>query len=639
MVVLLLTGLVLGNIIIAGIEKRAFEQTLELSGWNLASYIAGLSKEPLIAKDWTQLDSIVNNIEKGEDIVYAVVRDTEGRPLTSQFASINYHSPRLNVVLSKFPKGISVEDILTKLGKHEPLLEVSVPIQVNPLEIGSVAVGLSKHRMYQQIFRTVVSVLALTLVFSTLLGYILFVISRKIIFNPILELSHAVSRLAASNIFQKTEINATGEVKILVDSFNKMIDDLNSVTVSKDYMDNIVESMINALIVLSPDEKIVRVNAATLTVLGYEEHELIGKEVSVIFSGAWSERFAFRKTVMLEGHINNIEELLCAKNSKEIPVLLSASIMRKGECVDGMVLVAQDISERKHAEKERQKSENQYRMIFQNIQDVFYQTDLDGNIVEISPSVYRYGGFQREELLGKPVTNVYADPREREKLLTLLSTRGEVSDDELQMKTKNGGMVLVSLSAHMLLDDARRPVGVEGILRDISERKKAEAALRLAMDELQSSNRELEEAIGRANAMTRQAEAASNNIAKSEFLANMSHEIRTPMNGVIGMTNLLLDTKLTNEQHEYAEIVRLSGENLLKLINDILDFSKMEAGKLTIEKINFDLRAMLDDFRVMIVVQARNKGLEFFCSVDPEVSFLPHRRSWPTAAGAIQPGG
>ena len=112
---------------------------------------------------------------------------------------------------------------------------------------------------------------------------------------------------------------------------------------------------------------------------------------------------------MLEGHINNIEELLCAKNSKEIPVLLSASIMRKGECVDGMVLVAQDIlcKTRKHAEKERQKSENQYRMIFQNIQDVFYQTDLDGNIVEISPSVYSYGGFQREELLGKPVTNVY----------------------------------------------------------------------------------------------------------------------------------------------------------------------------------------------------------------------------------------
>ncbi|MEI7953636.1 MAG: CHASE domain-containing protein [Verrucomicrobiota bacterium] len=240
--------------------------------------------------------------------------------------------------------------------------------------------------------------------------------------------------------------------------------------------------------------------------------------------------------------------------------------------------------------------------------DAIVMMDAEGHISYWNPAAERILGYTSSEVVGQDLHGLIVPARYRDGFHAGFprfqetghgAALGKTLDLEALHKDGQEIPVQISLSA-IETNGAWHSVG---ILRDTSERKLADEALR--------------QATARASEQAAKAELA--NHAKSEFLANMSHEIRTPMNGVIGMTEQLLDSALTGEQRHCAEVIRDSSEALLNLINGILDLSKIEAGKLDLEVLDFEISTVFNDLTRLFAQQASNKGLEFIASINPDV--------------------
>jgi len=277
--------------------------------------------------------------------------------------------------------------------------------------------------------------------------------------------------------------------------------------------------------------------------------------------------------------------------------------------------IARDITERKRAEEKIKAQFDFLQTLMETIPNPIFYKDVKGRYLGCNRAFADFLGWDREEIIGKTAYDIapleLADYYHQ--MDEILLQKSGVQRYEWKMRDCHGREREVIFHKAVYHGAEGGVGGIVGSIGDITALKEKER-------EIQDANRRLESAIGRAEELAAQAESA--NQAKSDFLANMSHEIRTPLNGALGMIGLLMDTPLDDEQRRYAEMARLSGDALLTLINDILDFSKIEAGKLDMEILDFNLRALLDDFAAMMAVRAHEKDLEFVCAAAPEVPAL-----------------
>ncbi|MBP8283293.1 MAG: response regulator [Chromatiaceae bacterium] len=278
---------------------------------------------------------------------------------------------------------------------------------------------------------------------------------------------------------------------------------------------------------------------------------------------------------------------------------LTESARREQEVQDKNRALEAEIAERLRAEAALAKGEREFRAIANYTYDWENWTDPQGRLLWVNPAVERLTGYRVEECLRMPdypLPMVY--PEDRPTLRQALENCGvsQGSDLEFRLVHKHGQVLWAALSWQPIYDTDGTCLGQRSSIRDVSERRRATEAMVAAKEAAEAANQ-----------------------AKSEFLASMSHEIRTPMNGVIGMTGLLLDTALNEEQREFVEIIRSSGDALLTVINDILDYSKIEANKMVLEVAGFDLRTTVEDVADILAQRAYEKGLEFTCLLPREI--------------------
>jgi len=348
------------------------------------------------------------------------------------------------------------------------------------------------------------------------------------------------------------------------------------------------------------DGTMTYVNEKFVEISGFEEHELLGQKHNLLNSNNQPKSYwqQMHQTV-IAGRVWHDEVRNRAKAGHYYWV--DTTIVPnydKNQNVIGFTSIRTDITEQKEnvdnlaIAKEQAEAAN-FALDQHSLVSI---AKLDGTILYVNEKFVEVSGYQQHELLGKKHSLLNSNNQTKSYWHDMHHTilAGHVWHDEVRNRAKNGHYYWVDTTIVPNYDKNKKVIGFTSIRTDITQQKDNLANLAIAKE---------------------QAEVASN--SKADFLANMSHEIRTPMNGVIGMTNLLLDSDLNTEQNKLANTVKSSAVGLLGIINDILDFSKVEAGKLDLELIPFNLGQMVGDTGTTMSYQAHQKGLHLICPATP----------------------
>ena len=353
----------------------------------------------------------------------------------------------------------------------------------------------------------------------------------------------------------------------------------NAVLRAKKEWEATFDKIPDLLILTDSDGTILRCNQSTIQKFQTTFQAIIGKPLSGFIDGGMIPAIEPGDESGIELQFAGISEWF----------KLTCFYVPLGGQENSLLYIFRDITRQKHDASEILRQKEFFEALFQYNPVAVVILDLEEKIRSINPAFEVLFGYAQSEVIGKKLDPLIADEnfQEERDLSKNVLENGAIRGLS-KKKRKDGTVVDVEYAGVPVIVEGRTQ-GILAIYYDVTE-------------------------LVQAKSLAEQADRA-----KSEFLANMSHEIRTPMNGIMGMLELLLDTPLNSEQKDYASTAHDSAEALLGILNDVLDFSKIEAGQLSIDEIEYDLRATVEGVAHTLVARAETKGLELACLIDKDV--------------------
>lgn len=518
---------------------------------------------------------------------------------------------------------------------YDGYVSSSEPIWLNGEHIGTIFVKSDLQALHTRTDRFV-AIVAVIILLSFIAVYLLASRLQRLISGPILALSQTAAAVSVEKDYSLRATKTTDdEVGSLVDRFNEMLariqeheaalrsarDELEirvdertselrkeiadrkqaerELEQRESFLDSLVKNTPVGIVAIGTDDSIQMCNPAFEKLFGYRLEDVLGKQLLPLLAPEKLEgEIKSHRDQLMRGRDAHYFGQRRRSDGHLVDVEVFATALFRDARQTGALLLYVDISEHKRAQQELKERESFLDSLVTNTPVGIAAIGRDDSIRMCNPTFERLFGYRQQDIIGKRLRAILAPPELRAEVDANAGDLwlGKTTHAVTKRMRSDGSLVDVEAFS-VPLGPREKPTGGLVLYHDITERKLAEEALVRAKEA---------------------AEAASR--AKSEFLANMSHEIRTPMNGIMGMTELVLDTELDAEQRNYLNLAKISADSLLSLINDILDYSKIEAGKLEIEAIDFNLGDSLGDTMKTLSLRAHQKGLELAFEIESSVA-------------------